>query len=232
MSRGNLPEPYYQDDSGVIYHGDCLEIMRGIPDSSIDLVCTDPPYGMMYKSNMRSVSHDYIAGDAGFEWLAPFLVQSFRVLADGGAIYSCCNDYGASDFRKEYQSVGFTPKRLIVLRKNNHTSGDLEGDYGNITEFIAWATKGRHLLNGKRITNCWDIVRENTDVHLTRKPIASAAIPIEKSSSAGHIVLDPFGGSGTTGRVAEQLRRRWVLIELNPDYLQLIRRRTSVKGLL
>ncbi len=121
--------------------GDCLEVMKSMHDKSVDLVLTDPPYGMDYQSSWRTDKYEKIAGDTTLEWLKPFLSEAFRVLKDNCHIYFFCNDYAISDFRREMELAGFAPKRTMVWVKNNHTSGDLEGDYGNKTEFCLFAHK-------------------------------------------------------------------------------------------
>lgn len=120
--------------------GDCLEIMKTFPDKSVDLVLTDPPYGMDYQSSRRIDKYDKISGDKDISWFKPFANEIYRILKDNSHIYIFCNDYAISDFRKGLEDVGFTNKRTMVWVKNNHTSGDLEGDYGNKTEFLLFCS--------------------------------------------------------------------------------------------
>jgi len=207
---------------GIELHcGDCLEIMKTIPDKSIDLVLTDPPYGMDYQSSRRTEKYDKIDNDISLEWLRPFLQEAFRVLKDDTHIYLFCNDYAISDFRKELEAVGFTPKRTLVWVKNNHTSGDLEGDYGNKTEFLLYAQKGRRELNGKRETNVLNFDRTATTQHPTQKPVDLNAFLIRKSSEENQTILDPFMGSGTTLVAAKLLNRNAVGIEISPEYCKI-----------
>lgn len=201
--------------------GDCLEVMRGYPDKSFDLVLTDPPYGMDYRSSWRTEKYEKIAGDASLEWIKPFLNEAFRVLKDNSHIYLFCNDYAISDFRKELEMAGFIPKRAMVWVKNNHTSGDLEGDYGNKTEFILFAHKGRRELNGKRETNVLEFSRQATELHPTQKPVELMKFFIEKSTDIGGVILDPFGGSCTTLIAAEELGRKCICIEMEERYVKI-----------
>ena len=195
--------------------------MKTFPDKSFDLVLTDPPYGMDYQSSRRTEKYDKIDNDISLEWLRPFLQEAFRVLKDDTHIYLFCNDYAISDFRKELEAVGFTPKRTLVWVKNNHTSGDLEGDYGNKTEFLLYAQKGRRELNGKRETNVLNFDRTATTQHPTQKPVDLNAFLIRKSSEENQTILDPFMGSGTTLVAAKLLNRNAVGIEISPEYCKI-----------
>lgn len=211
----------------TIILGDCLEIMKEIPSQSVDLVLTDPPYGMEYQSARRTAQFDKIENDVTLEWVKPFLVETYRILKDNTHIYIFCNDYAISDFRKVLEGVGFTPKRTLVWVKNNHTSGDLEGDYGNKTEFVLYAQKGRRELIGKRETNVLNYSRVGSMMHPTQKPEDMFEFLISKSSNEGDLVLDPFGGSCTTAVAAKHLKRNYICIEKNETYVNVCNDRLS-----
>lgn len=204
-----------------IIQGDCLEVMKGMADNSVDLILTDPPYGMSYQSAWRTEQHDKIVQDENIDWFEHFIKEAYRVLKDNTHIYIFCNDYAISDFRKQMEKVGFVPKRTLVWVKNNHTSGDLEGDYANKTEFILYAQKGRRILNGNRETNVLNFSRVNTDEHPTKKPEDLCAFLIKKSTIENEIVLDPFAGAGTTCVAAKLLKRNFIGIEIDPKYVKI-----------
>lgn len=123
------------------------------------------------------------------------------------------------------ENVGFTPKRTLVWVKNNHTSGDLEGDYANKTEFILYGHKGRKLLSGSRETNVLFFNRVNTDDHPTKKPEDLCAYLIGKSSNENDIVFDPFMGAGTTCASAKLLKRNYIGCELSKEYCDIAEQR-------
>ena len=204
--------------------GDCLEVLKGIPDNSIDLVVTDPPYSMAYvsshrKSRFSAIHFDELDGD--LTWFHDFANQANRVLKNHTHIYIFCNDYAISDYRHMLQYSKFKNKRVLVWVKNDHTAGDLDGDYGNKTEFILFAQKGRRLLNGKRNVNVLNYDRVSELYHPTQKPTSLISFLIKKSSNPGDIVLDPYLGSGTTAVAAKQLGRRYIGIEINPKYCEI-----------
>lgn len=208
-------------------HGDCLEIMKQMPDKCVDLVLTDPPYGMDYQSSWRTDKYDKIANDVILEWVKPFFSECHRVMKENTHIYAFCNDYAISEFRNAMEEVGFTPKRTLVWVKNNHTSGDLDGDYGNKTEFLLYAQNGRRELNGKRDTNVLNFSRVATDMHPTQKPTELCMFLISKSSNENEIVFDPFGGSCTTAVACKQLNRKYICIEKEEKYVNICHQRLA-----
>lgn len=226
LSNNNLPTPMKEE----VILGDCLEIMRGFPDKSFDLVLTDPPYGMSYQSSWRT-DMKRSASDDGIEWFEDFAHEAFRLLRDDRHIYIFCNDYCIGKFREWLEAAGFKNRRTLIWVKNNHTSGDLEGDYANKTEYILYAHKGRRTLKGARDTNVIHERREHTDAHPTQKPVNLCQYFIEKSTEIGESVLDPFAGSGTTGVAAKYLKRDFTLIEISPKYCEIIRNRLSQQQL-
>jgi len=217
-----------------IYNEDCLETMKRMPNNFVDLVLTDPPYGMDYQSAWRTASPKYekITGDKDLSWFPDFAKQLYRILKDNSHIYIFCNDYAISEFRNELEKVGFTPKRTLVWVKNNHTSGDLEGDYGNKTEFCLYAQKGRKELNGKRNTNVLQFSRTNNTLHPTEKPLDMFSFLLRKSSVENDLIYDPFIGSGTTARVCKDMNRNYIGSEISEEYCEIIKKRLAQQTLI
>lgn len=205
--------------------GDSFELLGEIPAESFDLCLTDPPYGMNYQSYWRTERYEKIENDISIEWFSGFAKDLFRVMKQNSHIYIFCNEYAISHFRDWLEEAGFTNKRTLVWVKNNHTSGDLEGDYGNKTEFILYAQKGRRELNGQRDTNVLNFSRIATDFHPTQKPIDLFAYLIEKSSNLNETVFDPFAGAGTTALAAKQLNRNYYVIEKEEKYCEIAKSR-------
>ena len=112
-----------------IIEGDCLEVMRDIPDKSVDLVVTDPPYLIEYKTNHRKdKNHDFcstIQNDNNPELIKDYIAECYRIMKDNTAIYMFCS-FDKVDFFKQELEKHFTIKNMIVWVKNNHTAGDLK----------------------------------------------------------------------------------------------------------
>ena len=206
-----------------IIRGDCLKVLPKLPAGSIDLLLTDPPYGMRYLAKAGSRP---IVGDDDLSWFAPVIRECYRVLRPNTHAYVFCNEYGLATFRAEMAAAGFKVKRLLVWVKDQHTAGDLGGDYANRTEYVLFGHKGRRLLNGHRDPNVLFFKRAgHRRDHPTEKPEEMLRYLIAKSSAPGELVLDPFAGSGTTCRAARDLGRRYLGIEIDPRYAEIARRR-------
>jgi len=201
--------------------GDCLEVMKGIPDGAVDLVVTDPPYGMGYVSSRRKLKFNHIENDNNLDWVESFTPIIFKILKENSHSYIFCNDYSHGELRQAHKDYGFQVKRTLIWEKNNHTSGDLEGDYANKTEFILFCHKGRKLLNGNRECNVLKFDRVATLTHPTEKPLSLISKLIVNSSNPGDLILDPFLGSGTTAVAAKQLGRKFIGIEIDPGYCRI-----------
>jgi len=99
-----------------VIQGDCLEIMNGIPDKSIDMILTDPPYGMDFQSNYRKELHNKIIGDSNLDWIGEFVEQSYRVSKDNTAHYIFCSFHNIDIFKQAFQKR-FKIKNILVWKK-------------------------------------------------------------------------------------------------------------------
>jgi len=206
-----------------IVKGDCRKVLQGIKSASIDLVVTDPPYGMNYRSRRFGP----IRFDRDRSWFRAFIAEAYRVLKEDTHIYVFANDHSLSTFRAEMAGAGFRMKRTLVWLKDQHGMGDLRGDYAARTEFILFAHKGRRHLNGRRDTNVLHFDRFHKPEHPTEKPEGLVRFLIAKSSATRDIVLDPFAGSGTTCVAARSLGRRYIGIEIDARWVRHARARLA-----
>lgn len=200
---------------------DALALLRSLPDRSVPLVLTDPPYGISYQSNYRKGGKTApIASDWSFE-PAVFMEEIDRVLVDGGAAYVFTRwDVYPDWFRAVPKSLSV--RNLIVWMKNNWSAGDLTGNFGAMWEGMMFFTKGRHQIRGHRHPNVWDFPRVSTKVqrHPAEKPIALLQRAIGASTDPGDLVVDPFCGSGSTAEAASLLGRRAIVGDTDPRWLR------------
>ncbi|CAG6060770.1 TPA: site-specific DNA-methyltransferase [Streptococcus pneumoniae] len=129
---------------------DVLEFMETIPDNKIDLIVTDPPYLINYKTNWRKEKHKFsnvIKNDNNPELIKEYIKECYRILKDDTAIYIFCSFDKVDFFKKEIEKY-FSVKNIIIWRKNNHTAGDLEAQFGKQYEMIILANKGRKKFSG------------------------------------------------------------------------------------
>ena len=215
-------QPYYSDKFVKIYHGDCREILPQLPDKSIDLVLTDPPYGItMQKGYKKNV--DNIVGDDGFTvmvFLDDILREYKRTLKENSALYIFTR-FDVMPYWWFKCKTYFAMKNCITWDKGGGFTGDLEGNYGNDSEMILFMEQGKHKLRGKREGNIWQYPKCKLEYHETQKPNELVNHIIEKSTDEQMVVLDPFLGSGTTCYCAKMLNRQCIGIEIEEKYCEI-----------
>lgn len=200
-----------------LLQGDCLERLKGLPDESIDMVLTDPPYGMSYRSNRPLERYDAILNDSCLDWLPQFVKECYRVAKNDTAHYVFCSFHKIDIFKQEFEKL-FNVKNILVWVKNNHGMGDLKGDYASKTEFILLLQKGKPKIRGKRHNNVLEFARTGNVLHPTQKPVDLNEFILKVFSDEGGTVLDPFMGSGSTGVACMNTGRKFIGIELDPTY--------------
>jgi len=210
-----------------IINDDCIAHMATMPDECIDLVVTDSPYLMEYKTNHRKdKSHEFckaIAGDSDPQLITDYIKECYRILKDNTAIYMFCSFHHIDFFKLTLEFHGFDIKSITIWDKGHHTAGDLKCAFGNRTEFIILANKGRSEIRGTRSHNIWSYNRVSggTQTHQNQKPVALIEKCIRKHSDAGDIIFDGFLGSGTTAVAAINTGREYYCIELDVNYYSL-----------
>ena len=210
--------PYYADDYVFIINADCREILPELPDKSVDLVLTDPPYGIDYYSGhyIGYNPHSPIIGDDHY----PIeLLPEFRRLSKEAIFMFCRWD----------KLVGVElPKSFIAVIKNNWTAGDLDGAFARQWEGILFYPQPDFAFNS-RLPDVIDCRRiPSTDLlHPTQKAEYPIQLLIQECSRQNAIILDPFLGSGTTAYCAKKLNRKCIGIEIEEKYCEIAAKRCS-----
>ena len=206
-----------------IYNEDCLEGMERIPDNSIDLIVTDPPYLINYKTGRRKDKehrfNEVILNDDNEDLIKEYIKECYRILKDNSAMYMFCSSQKVEVFKMELEKY-FTIKNMIIWVKNNHTAGDLKASFGRKYEILFLVNKGRKKFNGKRLTDIWEFPRVsgNNQIHQNQKPIELIEQCIEKHSDEHDIIFDGFMGSGTTAIACINTNRNYIGFELDKEY--------------
>jgi len=229
---------YPEDYINKVICGDCLEVMKGIPDNSIDLVVTDPPFNSEKKmgSPFRSTSknklsevewfiYDKMSGRGYLRWLNMILKEIYRVGKEGSHIYMFSNWKSLRNLMDSLEITLFTLNDVLTWDKKQFGIGF---NYRPQTEFIIFASKNKAKpLNSKDVPNIFRIKRvSNLDMNtLVQKPVELIKRLLSKASKENHIVLDPFLGSGTTAVTCKQLNRNFIGIEINPEYCKIAEER-------
>lgn len=222
---------YFETDNGILYCGDCIEIMSKMPYETIDAIITDPPYLINYRTNHRkNKTHQFckpIHNDNNQQIIEQFIKYSYLILKNNSPLY-CFASWKTEDiFLKLMRNYKFNIKNQIVWVKNNWTAGDLEAQYGQQYEIILYANKGRCKLKGKRYSDVWYFKRVSgkNQIHQNQKPIELIEFIINNSTKENDIILDPFVGSGTTSVLSEITMRRWISIEIDEKYCEIAKQR-------
>lgn len=192
-----------QIGDATLYCGDCREILPTL--EKVDACITDPPYGMMFQSNYRIVSHEKIANDDNttlFEWACSIPVQHSR--------YVFCRWDGIK--------VAPTPKSCVTWVKNNWSMGDLEHEHARQTEVALFWPGEYHRFPEKRPTDVVTSPRTGNEHHPTEKPVYLMEQFVKWTDG---VVFDAFMGSGTTGVACANLGRKFIGIEIERKYFDI-----------
>ena len=213
-----------------IYNEDCLEGMKRIPDGSVNLIVTDPPYLINYKTGHRKDKthrfNDVILNDDNEQLITDYVKECYRILKEDSAMYLFCSSHKVDFFKRELEKE-FSIKNMIIWVKNNHTAGDLESAFGRKYEIVFLVNKGQRKFNGERLTDIWEFPRVSGDgqLHQNQKPIELIKRCIEKHSNVGDVVFDGFMGSGTTAAAALDTNRNYIGFELDEYYFNVAEKR-------
>jgi site-specific DNA-methyltransferase (adenine-specific) len=216
-----------------IYQMDCTEGMKLIPDQSVDLLLTDPPYNVSQKSNFHTMGRKGV--DFG-EWDKEFNQQDWleiacnKVKKGGSAIIF--NDYkNIGEMKEVLENNGFIIKEMLIWKKSNPMPRNRDRLYVTSIEVALWAVKGKGwTFNRQRDTyeNAifeTSIVNHKKRIHPTQKPIEVISELVKIHSNENDIILDCFMGSATTAVAAELHNRKWIGFELEMDYIELANKR-------
>jgi len=208
-------KPYYQDHSVTIYHGDCRQILPQL--GNFDLLLTDPPYGMRYQSNYRKLKHKPIFGDEQMDFN---FIESLIKKANCAA-YVFCRWDNLVEMPK--------PKSVIAWVKNNTSMGDLKHEHARQWEACCFYPMPNHKFN-RRPSDVIYANRTDNSWHPTQKPVDVMIQLIDANQC--QTILDPFAGSGTTGRAAKDLGKQAVLVEMDEQYCEIAAQRMAQEVLL
>jgi DNA modification methylase len=227
------------------YCGDAIQVMRTFPDNVIHLICADPPYNL---GKDYGVTVDRKEWDAYEAFTREWLTEAIRILRNDGTLYVfmgvrfiarlytllendlglLCNGWITWHYTQGTgRTKGFSPRHedILYFTKSQNFTFNLD-DIRVPQKYY----RQRNNMNGANPGDVWQFSHvhyssKEREEHPTQKPEAVLERMIRASSNIGDIVLDPFVGSGTTCKVARDLGRRWIGIDINPDYIAISERR-------
>ena len=183
-----------------------------------DMVFCDAPYGYKYESNYQD-KYEMLQND---DKILDFIPAIWGAMKDNCPVYEFCGWQTLKQWLEYFENTSLDLKNVIIWKKNNWSMGDLKGSYAGQYEVILYLNKGRVELNGARDTDIWEFDREPPKMHPTMKPIELIAYALNKSSKKDDVVLDCFGGSGSTLIACEQTGRKCYTCEIDPKYCDVI----------
>ncbi len=207
-----------------------------------DLIETDPPYnvaigtkGQQYKErggyncgmNERTILNDNMDDGAFREFLNKVMVNFYNNIKPGGSIYVFHADTEGLNFRSAFKDAGFKLSECLIWKKNNFVLGRCPYHYMHEPILFGWREgAAHHFVDDRTQTTILEYDRpQASDLHPTMKPIPLVTKLIQNSSRVGELVLDLFGGSGTTLIACEQIKRIAYLMELDEKYVDVIVKR-------
>lgn len=225
--------------SNKLICGNCIEIIKKIPNEGIDLIITDPPYpvtlrgsagnsGGMLQKDINKKGKVFAHNDIDCSIYAP---EFYRILKDGSHCYVMTNHVNLIHMLNTFTQVGFHFVKSLIWDKGNKIMGQY---YMSQFEYILFFRKGK----GVKINNCGtsDILSipnkklkdsDGKNLHDTEKPVQLMQILIENSSKEKQLILDPFMGIGATGVACKNTNRNFIGIELDEHYFNIAKERCN-----
>ncbi len=195
------------------------------------MVFTDPPYNIDYEGKTKKklkIQNDKFEGDGFYEFLRSAFTNMNAVQIPGGAIYICHADMERIAFQTAMMDSGYLAKQNIIWVKNTIVMGRQDYHWRHEPILYGWKeTGGAHVWHSDRKQDTvWEVNRPTrSEAHPTMKPLELCARAIRNSSMEGDIVLDLFGGSGSTLMASHSLKRVCYTMELDERYCDVIRKR-------
>ena len=196
-------------------------------DKKANLVVTDPPYNVNYESGAGKIQNDNMDNNSFYDFLFAAFENIEKCMADDASIYVFHADTEGLNFRKAFSNAGFYLSGTCIWKKQSLVLGRSPYQWQHEPVLYGWKKKGKHKwFTGRKESTIWefDKPKKNAD-HPTMKPIALIAYPIMNSTMSGTLVLDPFGGSGSTLIACEQTDRICYTCEIDEKYCDVIIKR-------
>lgn len=210
---------------------DVAKLMNG---RKANLIVTDPPYGVSFKSSSGlTIQNDSMKDD---EFYA-FLLSAFKCMADslekGGAAYIFHADTEGLNFRKAFIDAGFHLAGVCIWVKNSLVLGRSDYQWQHEPVLYGFLQNGKHpWYSDRKQTTIWNYDKPKRNAnHPTSKPLDLLGYPICNSSQENAIVIDTFGGSGSTMMACQQTNRICHMMELDEKYASVILRRAVENGI-
>ncbi len=192
-----------------------------------NLTVTDPPYNVNYEGTAGKIKNDNMADEKFYQFLLDAFTLTGKAMAKDASIYVFHADTEGLNFRRAFATAGFYLSGTCIWKKQSLVLGRSPYQWQHEPILFGWKKSGKHAwYSDRKQSTIWefDKPKKNTD-HPTMKPVPLVAYPIINSSLTGCIILDPFGGSGSTLIACEQTERTCYTVELDEKYCDVIVKR-------
>lgn len=206
------------------------DIMRLMNNQDADMLLTDPPYNVDYvgkTAEALKIKNDNMDDNQFYEFLKKVFENMYIVTKEGASIYVFHADTEGINFRKAFKDVGFKLAECLIWKKDCFVMGRQDYQWQHEPVLYGWKEgKAHYFINDRTQSTILEFDRpKQSTLHPTMKPIDLIAKLIKNSSKENDIILDLFGGSGSTIIAAEQLNRKCYTMELDPKYCDVIVKR-------
>lgn len=197
---------------------------RLVGQDKVNLVVTDPPYNVNYEGAAGKIQNDHMEQSTFYQFLVDAFQAMSDVMDDEASIYVFHADTEGLNFRRAFHEAGFYLSGTCIWKKNSLVLGRSPYQWQHEPILFGWKKKGKHRwYAGRKETTVWEYDRPTrNDSHPTMKPIPLISYPIMNSSMSNAIVLDPFGGSGSTLMACQQTDRICYTMELDEKFADVI----------
>ena len=203
------------------------DVEKLINNKVIDLIITDPPYNVDYEGVAGKIKNDHLENNQFYEFLESAFINMFDSIKEGGSIYVFHADTEGLNFRNAFMNAGFKLAECLVWIKNTFVIGRQDYQWKHEPILYGWKEGVAHYFIDDRSQSTvleFDKPTRNAE-HPTMKPIDLLVYLIKNSSKENDLILDLFGGSGSTLIAAEQTKRKCYTMELEPKYCDVIVKR-------
>jgi DNA modification methylase len=196
-------------------------------DKKANLVVTDPPYNVDYEGEVGKIKNDNLEDEEFYKFLFAAFTNMEKCMERDASIYVFHADTEGLNFRKAFKAAGFYLSGTCIWKKQSLVLGRSPYQWQHEPILYGWKKSGKHnWYSDRKQSTIWEFDRPNKNtLHPTMKPVGLVAYPIQNSSMSNCIVLDPFGGSGSTLIACEQTNRICHTIELDVKYADVIVKR-------
>jgi DNA modification methylase len=192
-----------------------------------NLTVTDPPYNVNYEGSAGKIQNDNMADDKFYQFLFDAFTNTEKSMAQDASIYVFHSDTEGLNFRRAFSDAGFYLSGTCIWKKQSLVLGRSPYQWQHEPILFGWKKAGKHeWYTDRKQSTIWEFDKpKKSDLHPTMKPVPMLAYAILNSSMSNCIVLDPFGGSGSTLIACEQTGRICDTIELDEKYCDVIVKR-------